>query len=83
MTKRAAELCIKKLNHLRQAGNDPIAVIEQSVITGKWTDLYAIRPSTAATPQRSSRPSQAELDAINAEAYALTFGRAKGDIIDV
>ena len=43
LTQRAAELCIKKLEKMRDAGQDPVAVIEQSVLTGKWTDLYSVK----------------------------------------
>jgi hypothetical protein len=44
LTERAAELCLIKLVKLRAAGHDPVAVIDQSVMSGKWTDLYAIKP---------------------------------------
>lgn len=45
LTKKAAELCLRKLDRLRAAGNCPITVIEQSIITGKWTDLYEVKGS--------------------------------------
>jgi hypothetical protein len=48
MTDRAAELCIKKLAKMRDAGQDPVAVIEQSVMSGKWTDLYPVKPDQLA-----------------------------------
>lgn len=43
MTEKAAQLCLRKLDKLRADGNDPVAVIEQSVITGRWTDLYPLK----------------------------------------
>jgi len=43
MTERAAQLQVRHLERLRAAGNDPVAVIEQSVRSGKWTDLYPLR----------------------------------------
>jgi len=43
MTERAADLALRHLDRLRKAGNDPVLVIEQSVRSGKWTDLYPLR----------------------------------------
>lgn len=53
MTKRAAQLCITRLTKLRASGNDPVDVINQSIITGRWTDLYPLKPDL---PTTSSRP---------------------------
>lgn len=55
LTKRAAELCINKLEKLRAAGSDPVAVIEQSVITGRWTDLYPLKSDVERTTARSQK----------------------------
>lgn len=57
MTERAAHMAVKHLDKLRAAGNDPVAVIEQSVRSGKWTDLYPLRDQqqkSAAAPSRQS-----------------------------
>lgn len=43
LTQRAAELGLKLLARLREQGNCPIAVVEQSVRSGKWTDFYPVR----------------------------------------
>lgn len=43
LTQRAAELSIAKLDRLRAQGHSPVEVIEQSVLSGKWTDLYPIK----------------------------------------
>lgn len=51
LTQRAAELSLKKLDRFRAEGHCPIAIIEQSVMSGKWTDLYPIRDRQ--TPQRA------------------------------
>lgn len=51
LTQRAAELSLKKLDRFRAEGHCPIAIIEQSVMLGKWTDLYPIRDHQA--PQRA------------------------------
>lgn len=58
LTQDAAELCIKRLAKLRAEGSDPVAVIEASVMTGKWTGLFAIKsdqptsqPATGRTPK--------------------------------
>ena len=46
MTDRARDLVIKKLLGMKQAGQDPVAVLDQSV-RNSWTDIYAIKPETA------------------------------------
>lgn len=61
MTERAAQLCIKKLEKLRAEGNDPVAVIEQSIMSGKWTDLYAIKGDNQRSNNR--QPTNAERNA--------------------
>ncbi|MGE4370807.1 MAG: hypothetical protein AB7E12_14130 [Burkholderiaceae bacterium] len=55
MTARAAQLCLQKLDKLRAAGHDPVAVIEQSVITGRWTDLYPIKAERSPVGNAQSR----------------------------
>ena len=52
MTDKAAQLCIRKLEKLRSEGNDPVAVIEQSIMSGKWTDLYAVKGDRQQAPGR-------------------------------
>ncbi|MFC4275549.1 helix-turn-helix domain-containing protein [Achromobacter aloeverae] len=47
LTDRAAELSILKLTKFRDQGHDPVAVINQSVLSGKWTDLYAPKAEQA------------------------------------
>lgn len=43
LTQTAAELSITKLDRLRAQGHSPVEVIEQSVLSGKWTDLYPVK----------------------------------------
>ena len=43
LTQRAAELSIKTLAKLKDQGNNPVEVIEQSVLSGKWTALYPVK----------------------------------------
>lgn len=43
MTLKSAELCIAKLETLRRDGNNPIEVIEQSIMSGKWTGLFPVK----------------------------------------
>lgn len=50
MTQNAAERCLKRLATLRQAGNDPALVIDQSIRTGKWTDLYPVKDQQSGVP---------------------------------
>jgi hypothetical protein len=42
LTLRAAELALKKLADLRAQGNDPVAVIENSIVSG-WTGLFPVK----------------------------------------
>lgn len=42
-TDRAKTMMINKLDKLRQEGNDPSKVLDQSVFKG-WTDVYALKP---------------------------------------
>jgi hypothetical protein len=53
-TKRAAELSLKKLLDLRDAGQDPRAVIEQSIANG-WTGLFAVNTARPSPSQRESK----------------------------
>ena len=57
LTLRAAQLCISTLDKLRQAGHDPVAVIEQTVMSGKWSGLYPLKqqPTDANAPQARSQ----------------------------
>lgn len=56
---KAVELSIKKLGKLRAEGHDPVAVIDQSIFSGKWTDLYAIKSEgQAQRPQATGRPAK-------------------------
>jgi hypothetical protein len=43
LTQRAAELCIVELGKMRAVGQDPEAVINQSILSGKWPSLYAVK----------------------------------------
>jgi hypothetical protein len=43
LTQRAAELSVKTLAKLKAQGNNPVEVIEQSVLSGKWTALYPVK----------------------------------------
>lgn len=47
LTDRARELAVAKLVHLKAGGNDPAAVLEQSVLGG-WAGLFELKPENAA-----------------------------------
>jgi hypothetical protein len=47
LTARSATLSIQELTKLKTLGNDPIAVIEQSVMSGKWTGLFPLKTDQA------------------------------------
>lgn len=78
MTARAANLAIRHLDRLRQAGNDPVGVVEQSVRSGKWTDLYPLKDQLQgkAAPMRMSRQEQAEAEH---QRFLELTGGAHGD----
>jgi hypothetical protein len=81
-TEKAEQLCIKELGLLREQGNDPVAVIEQSIMNG-WKGLFPIHGRSRDGPSvRNGFPSQAARDAENARAKAMLFG-SKPEIIDV
>lgn len=80
LTKRAAELCLRKLDRLRVEGHCPIAVIEQSVITGKWTDLYPVKNDRLAPAAGSNRSSSFDPVAYVNRNRTQQGG---GDVIDV
>lgn len=46
-------------------------------------DRFIGNDTAPPVPVQAGQPSQADLDRINAEAYALTFGKPQGEIIDV
>lgn len=48
LTQRAAELCIAKLAELKGQGNDPCKVIDQSIMSCKWTGLFAVKEAQQA-----------------------------------
>lgn len=62
MTERAATMAINHLAKLRAAGNDPVAVIEQSVRGGKWTDLYPLRDQRGGFGMPMARQAAAEAE---------------------
>lgn len=54
MTPAAVPINLRTLGKLREAGNDPRAVIDQSIENG-WTGLFPIRADGRASPATSSR----------------------------
>lgn len=57
LSQQAATLCIAKLELLRSEGSDPQQVIEQSIMSGKWIGLFAVKRQQAAGAARVSRHS--------------------------
>lgn len=51
MTDRAVSLAIKTLDYLRAAGNDPGAVLDQSVMNS-WQGLFAIKVERRGLPRQ-------------------------------
>lgn len=54
MTERAKELIVMELEKLRAAGNDPGAVLRQSV-RNNWLDVFALRDKTPGAQHRHGR----------------------------
>lgn len=54
LTPHSAELCIAKLDLLRSEGSAPVEVINNSIMSGKWTGLFAVKRDAAApaAPQK-------------------------------
>lgn len=70
LTDKAASLCLAKLDTLRKAGHDPVSVIDQSIMSGKWTGLFPVRsdmqPTARASPRNDRHANtQRLLDRIN------------------
>lgn len=74
LTVRAAELCIAKLTSLHEQGQDASEVIEQSIMSGKWTGLFPVKKdkvhasgngSMSAAGQRTWENGQAWLESGN------------------
>lgn len=55
LTKRACELALKALAKLKDEGNDPNDVIEQSILRG-WLGLFPIQKSSSTPSSESSVP---------------------------
>lgn len=58
MTLRAMQLMVKTIGRLKDAGNDPAAVLEQSIRNG-WTDCYEIKQ------ERSTRSNGRNMNSIS------------------
>lgn len=54
MTRRAEEMAISKLDKLRASGQDPGAVLEQSVFNS-WQGLFAVKPEGLVSHDREQR----------------------------
>lgn len=54
LTEYAADLAIKKLKKLKDAGNDPSAVIDQSILSG-WAGLFAVKQDRRGLPNGTDR----------------------------
>lgn len=53
LTPHAARLCIGRLEKLRAEGSDPVEVINNSIMSGKWTGLFATKDEPGVgKPQR-------------------------------
>lgn len=86
LTEAAVPLAIKKLADMRAAGQDPNAVLSQSVINS-WQGLFPVKDeSVAAKPQAAAKAARPTSDELWGSVFEKT-GRAAppsaGDVIDV
>lgn len=69
LSQRAAELCIRHLAKMMAAGQDPVAVIEQSVRNGKWSDLYPVKPDQQQQQGGPASPRKPQFNPMNSGAF--------------
>ena len=81
LTPYAAKLLVRELEKLRDSGQDAVAVIEQTIMSGKWKGFYAIKPDnpTANETPRYQRGNQA---AAEEAARRIKARYAKSSIIE-
>lgn len=72
LTQRAAELCLSRLQKLMSSGENPISVIEQSIMSGKWTGLFPVKKDFCGSSRH-----QTNAEKTKAFADALT-GKSNG-----
>lgn len=81
LTQDAANLCVKRLAELRTEGHDPVAVIEASVMSGKWPGLYPLKVDQqqgANGDNNATRPEKFNPSAyVSSAAYRLRWNAAK------
>lgn len=54
-TDKARDMIVRKLDRLRAEGQDPNAVLEESVMNG-WTGVFPLKGQQAQQPQRTNQP---------------------------
>ena len=71
LTNHAKRLAVKKLDQLRQQGHDPHEVIEQTILSGKWTGLFPVNGGQRNEPgyERPRPQSLVERVRANGEKY--------------
>ncbi|KAG0167300.1 hypothetical protein DFQ30_006180 [Apophysomyces sp. BC1015] len=83
MTPQAQKLAISKLDELRSQGNDPAAVINQTILNG-WKGLFPLQDNQRQQPQQAQRRN---IHDERAATIAALTGRdrapASGRIIDI
>lgn len=55
---KAAQLCLRTLEKLRSEGHDPKEVIEQSIMSGKWSGLYPLKAQAQTQHQAPAKQPQ-------------------------
>jgi uncharacterized protein YdaU (DUF1376 family) len=63
LTDAAAELALRNLAEMVEAGHDPVAAIEQSIQNG-WTGVFTPRPQALAPPTRQPTALEQQADVI-------------------
>lgn len=63
LTEQGRSLCMKKLESLQRAGNDPTQVLNQSTMNG-WQGLFEIKGNNNAKPSRSEQIRDSSIEAL-------------------
>jgi hypothetical protein len=82
MTPQAQKLAIHKLDELRGQGNDPAAVINQTILNG-WKGLFQLRDNRQQPQQNQRRSIHDERAATIAALTGRDRSPASGQIIDI
>lgn len=82
LTDRAIALAIGELEKLRAQGQDPVAVLNQSIFNS-WQGLFAVKPDRGQTPQRQNIHDRRAATIAGLTGRSTTGEQDSGRIIDI